>query len=80
VTRRRRDEPFAERPAVHVDAKDLLAQMPGVRRFLRFIRVRGSDVPDVAQSVLIGAWKSMKAGRYRPFPGLAPAQSRSAVG
>jgi RNA polymerase sigma-70 factor (ECF subfamily) len=76
MTRRRREAPpFAEHPAVFVDTKDLVAQMPDVRRFLRFLRVRGSEVPDVAQDVLLGAFRSMKAGRFRPFPGLPVAES-----
>ncbi len=63
----RRDQP--PDPALHLDFAVIAAQEQYIRGVLQGLGVRGIDVDDLSQDVLLGAWKSMQAGRFRPQDG-----------
>ena len=75
----RRDTPVADDgparhanyPAVDVAPAALAREMRYVRRVLVRYGVRDRDLSDVAQEVLIAAWREIHEGRFRPQPGLA---------
>ncbi|WP_437992291.1 sigma-70 family RNA polymerase sigma factor [Sorangium sp. So ce145] len=59
-------------PAVYLDASALLAQRPFIRSALRARGVRAADLDDVTQETVLGAFCSMRAGRFRPSPDQPP--------
>ncbi|XYH95541.1 sigma-70 family RNA polymerase sigma factor [Sorangium sp. So ce1128] len=62
-------------PAVYLDPTALLEQRPLIRRTLRARGVLPADLDDLTQDTVIGAWRSMRAGRFRPSPALPPADA-----
>ncbi|MGK3974146.1 RNA polymerase sigma factor [Sorangium sp. So ce118] len=62
-------------PAVYLDAPALLEQRPLIRSTLRARGVLPADLDDLTQDTLLGAWRSMRAGRFRPSPALPPADA-----
>jgi RNA polymerase sigma-70 factor (ECF subfamily) len=62
-------------PAVYLEATALLEQRPLIRSTLRARGVLPADLDDVTQDTVLGAWRSMRAGRFRPPPALAPADA-----
>ncbi|WP_437711014.1 RNA polymerase sigma factor [Sorangium sp. So ce448] len=59
-------------PAVYLDPTALLAHTPFIRRTLRARGVLPADLDDLTQDTLLGAWRSLRAGRFRPSPALPP--------
>src|SRR5690242_10558790 len=59
-------------PAVYLDAAALLEQRPLIRSALRARGVRAVDLDDVTQETVLGAFCSMRAGRFRPSPDQPP--------
>ena len=64
--------PKPSHPAVYLDAAALLEQRPLIRSALRARGVRAADLDDVTQETVLGAWRSMGAGRFRPCPDQPP--------
>jgi len=62
-------------PAVFLDETQILEQAPFLRRVLQAHGVSDVDLPDVIQEILLGAWRSMMAGRFRPDPRFPLAES-----
>ncbi|WP_437317330.1 RNA polymerase sigma factor [Sorangium sp. So ce385] len=62
-------------PAVYLDPSALLEQRPLIRRTLRARGVLPADLDDLTQDTVLGAWRSMRAGRFRPSPSAAPADA-----
>ncbi|WP_437609775.1 sigma-70 family RNA polymerase sigma factor [Sorangium sp. So ce834] len=62
-------------PAVYLDPTALLEQRPLIRRTLRARGVLPADLDDLTQDTVLGAWRSMRAGRFRPSPSAAPADA-----
>ncbi|MGK3959342.1 RNA polymerase sigma factor [Sorangium sp. So ce118] len=62
-------------PAVYLDPTALLEQRPLIRRTLRARGVLPADLDDLTQDTVLGAWRSMRAGRFRPSPALPPADA-----
>ncbi|AGP33139.1 sigma-70 family RNA polymerase sigma factor [Sorangium cellulosum] len=62
-------------PAVYLDPAALLEQRPLIRRTLRARGVLPADLDDLTQDTVLGAWRSMRAGRFRPSPSAAPADA-----
>jgi RNA polymerase sigma factor (sigma-70 family) len=54
--------------AVYLEIASIIAEAPFIRATLRTFGVRSTDLDDVTQDVLLGAWRSMAAGRFRPAP------------
>jgi len=75
VTRRGRNRPANQHPAVRIDIAAVVAEMPHVRRALRRMSVWPSDVADLEQGVLVGAWEAIEAGRFRPPPSMPVAKA-----
>ncbi|KYF92848.1 hypothetical protein BE17_01210, partial [Sorangium cellulosum] len=46
-----------------------------IRRTLRARGVLPADLDDLTQDTVLGAWRSMRAGRFRPSPALSPADA-----
>ncbi|CAN90611.1 hypothetical protein predicted by Glimmer/Critica [Sorangium cellulosum So ce56] len=59
-------------PAVYLDPTALLEQRPLIRSALRARGVRAADLDDVSQETVLGAFCSMRAGRFRPSPDQPP--------
>ncbi|WP_437765180.1 sigma-70 family RNA polymerase sigma factor [Sorangium sp. So ce281] len=55
-------------PARVLNIAEIAAQEPFIRSVLRGLGVPAVDVGDVLQDVMLGAWASSQAGRYRPDP------------
>ncbi|XXY17663.1 sigma-70 family RNA polymerase sigma factor [Sorangium sp. So ce216] len=53
-------------PARVLTIAEIAAQEPFIRSALRGPGVRAVDLDDVCQDVVLGAWMSSQAGRYRP--------------
>ncbi|HSO00025.1 MAG TPA: sigma-70 family RNA polymerase sigma factor [Candidatus Nanopelagicales bacterium] len=53
----------------------LMREVPYIEAVLRACQVERCDLPDVVQDVLLGAWKSMQKGRFRPPPDVPLANS-----
>lgn len=68
MSRRGRRRPANPHPAVQIDIAEVIAQMRHVRRYLRRRGIKGADLRDVEQIVLVGAWQAIEAGRFRPDP------------
>ncbi len=70
-------EPHRESPppAVYLEAAALLEQRPLIRSTLRARGVRAADLDDITQETVLGAWRSLRAGRFRPSPGQPPADA-----
>ncbi|WP_437570793.1 sigma-70 family RNA polymerase sigma factor [Sorangium sp. So ce542] len=62
-------------PAVYLDDAAILEQTPFIRRTLRARGVLPADLDDLTQDTVLGAWRSMRAGRFRPSPSAAPADA-----
>ena len=62
--RRRRRTPIVG-TVTRVDPNAIVRLTPFVRRIVRSMWVRACDRKDVVQNVMLGAWASMEAGRYR---------------
>ncbi|WP_437659816.1 RNA polymerase sigma factor [Sorangium sp. So ce1182] len=62
-------------PAVYLETTALLEQRPLIRSTLRARGVLPADLDDVTQETVLGAWRSMRAGRFRPPPAVAPADA-----
>ncbi|XXT14435.1 sigma-70 family RNA polymerase sigma factor [Sorangium sp. So ce429] len=58
--------------AVYLEAVELLEQRPLIRSTLRARGIRAADLDDVTQETVLGAWRSMRAGRFRPSPDQPP--------
>ncbi|WP_437783417.1 RNA polymerase sigma factor [Sorangium sp. So ce1097] len=65
----------ASHPAVYLDPTALLEQRPLIRRTLRARGVLPADLDDLTQDTLLGAWRSLRASRFRPSPALPPADA-----
>ena len=63
----RREHP-STLPAVALVDSAITEQMPFIRHVLRRRGVLPADLEDVTQETVLGAWRSMKAGRFRPAP------------
>ncbi|AUX35265.1 hypothetical protein SOCE836_074550 [Sorangium cellulosum] len=59
-------------PAVYLEATALLEHRPLIRSTLRARGVRAADLDDVTQETVLGAFRSMRAGRFRPSPDQPP--------
>ncbi|WP_437765665.1 sigma-70 family RNA polymerase sigma factor [Sorangium sp. So ce764] len=59
-------------PAVYLEAAALLEQRPFIRSALRARGVCVADLDDVTQETVLGAFCSMRAGRFRPSPDQPP--------
>ncbi|AUX43289.1 hypothetical protein SOCE26_047330 [Sorangium cellulosum] len=59
-------------PAVYLEASALLEHRAAIRSTLRARGVRAADLDDVTQETVIGAFRSMRAGRFRPCPDQPP--------
>lgn len=59
-------------PARVLSITEIVAQEPFIRSVLRGLGVRATDVDDVTQDVVLGAWTSAQARRYRPDPAREP--------
>ncbi|WP_437950545.1 sigma-70 family RNA polymerase sigma factor [Sorangium sp. So ce296] len=59
-------------PAVYLEAAALLEQRPLIRSTLRTRGIRAADLDDVTQETVLGAFCSMRAGRFRPSPDQPP--------
>ena len=70
MTRWGRCRPAIDNPTVYLDAAALVRETPFIRRVVLFMGFRGVDIADLCQVVLIGAWRSMTAGRFRPDPAM----------
>ena len=70
MTRRGRCRPANPHPTVYLDAAALVAETVFIRRVLLHMGFRGTDIDDLCQVVIIGAWRSMIAGRFRPDPAM----------
>ncbi|WP_437972503.1 hypothetical protein WMF04_32970 [Sorangium sp. So ce260] len=46
-----------------------------MRSTLRTRGVLPADLDDLTQDTVLGAWRSMEAGRFRPSPELSPADA-----
>lgn len=66
--RRRGPSSRAARPAVIVSDVAITDHAPQIRALLLHFEVRPDDADDLVQEVLTGAWRSVKAGRFRPRP------------
>ncbi|WP_437278899.1 sigma-70 family RNA polymerase sigma factor [Sorangium sp. So ce375] len=67
--RRARSAPKeAIHPAVSPSVEALWAERPFVALLLRALHVPARDREDLLQTVLLGAWKAIRARRYRPDP------------
>ncbi|WP_438037051.1 RNA polymerase sigma factor [Sorangium sp. So ce204] len=53
-------------PARVLNIAEIVAQEPFIRTVLRGLGVPVVDLGDVVQDVVLGAWMSSQAGRYRP--------------
>ncbi|CAN96692.1 ECF-family RNA polymerase sigma factor [Sorangium cellulosum So ce56] len=53
-------------PARVLTIAEIAAQEPHIRSALRGLGVPAVDIDDVCQDVVLGAWISAQAGRYRP--------------
>ncbi|WP_437713059.1 sigma-70 family RNA polymerase sigma factor [Sorangium sp. So ce448] len=53
-------------PAGVLNIVEIAAQDPLISSVLRGLGVRAVDLDDVCQDVVLGAWMSSQAGRYRP--------------
>ncbi|WP_437905177.1 sigma-70 family RNA polymerase sigma factor [Sorangium sp. So ce327] len=53
-------------PARVLTIAEIATQEPHIRSALRGLGVRAVDLDDVVQDVVLGAWMSSQAGRYRP--------------
>ncbi|MGK3985550.1 sigma-70 family RNA polymerase sigma factor [Sorangium sp. So ce136] len=58
------------RVAVELDIDSIARQAATIHDVLRRWRVPSSDRADIVQEVLLGAWQSMRAGRFQPRPGV----------
>ncbi|WP_437629902.1 RNA polymerase sigma factor [Sorangium sp. So ce854] len=58
-----------------MDITAILDHTPFVRRTLRARGVLPADLDDLTQDTLLGAWRSLHAGRFRPSPALPPADA-----
>jgi RNA polymerase sigma-70 factor (ECF subfamily) len=59
-------------PARVLTVAEIAEQVPFIRSVLRGLGVRAVDIDDVIQDVMLGAWISSQAGRYRPDPARDP--------
>jgi RNA polymerase sigma-70 factor (ECF subfamily) len=59
-------------PARVLSIAEIAEQAPFIRSVLRGLGVPAVDLSDVQQDVVVGAWTSSQAGRYRPSPGREP--------
>ncbi|WP_236644420.1 sigma factor [Sorangium cellulosum] len=66
-------------PAVHLDAAALLAHRPLIRATLRARGVLPANLDDLTQETVLGAWRSIRAGRFRPSPEQAPGDALRAL-
>ncbi|WP_437876311.1 RNA polymerase sigma factor [Sorangium sp. So ce513] len=64
-----------QHPAVFLDPTALLEQRPLIRSTLRARGVLPADLDNLTQDTLLGAWRSLRAGRFRPSPALPPADA-----
>ncbi|WP_437732104.1 RNA polymerase sigma factor [Sorangium sp. So ce1335] len=62
-------------PAVHLDPTALFEQRPLIRSTLHARGVLPADLDDLTQDTLLGAWRSLRSGRFRPSPALPPADA-----
>ncbi|WP_437659055.1 RNA polymerase sigma factor [Sorangium sp. So ce1182] len=62
-------------PAVYLDPTALLEQRPLIRRTLHARGVLPADLDDLTQDTVLVAWRSLRAGRFRPSPSLPPADA-----
>ncbi|KYF87813.1 hypothetical protein BE20_25035 [Sorangium cellulosum] len=65
----RRPQP-AEYPAAYPSIQELLAYEPRLRQLLLRLGIPRQDTGDVLQDVIWGATQSIRAGRFRPRPGV----------
>ncbi|WP_236644354.1 RNA polymerase sigma factor [Sorangium cellulosum] len=70
--RARRASKEARPPAVSPSIEALWAERPFVALLLRALHVPARDLEDLLQTVLLGAWKAIRARRYRPDPSRCP--------
>lgn len=68
MTRRGPVRPASTHPTVYLDDGAILREVPFIRNVLKGASFREDDVEDICQEVLIGAWRSMSNGRFRPDP------------
>jgi len=68
VTGRGPVRPASLHPTVYLDSDALIREVPFIRNVLKAAQYREADVDDICPEVLIGAWRSMTAGRFRPDP------------
>jgi hypothetical protein len=61
--------------STYLDPTALLEQRPLIRNPLRARGVLPADLDDLTQDTVLGAWRSMRAGRFRRSPALPPADS-----
>lgn len=53
---------------VYPTIEEIVRLERGIRRDLRSYGIAPDDIDDVVQLVQLGAWRSARAGRYRPSP------------
>ncbi|WP_437732062.1 RNA polymerase sigma factor [Sorangium sp. So ce1335] len=61
------------RIAVELDIDSIVRHAATIHDVLRRWRVPRRDRADIVQEVLLGAWRSMRAGRFQPRPGVPDA-------
>jgi RNA polymerase sigma-70 factor (ECF subfamily) len=65
-----RCRPASPYPAVCLDDITIVRETPFVRCVLARFGFHRGDIADLCQEIVIGAWRSMSGGRFRPDPAM----------